>query len=477
MLYGEALIGGQFFGGPCDGSLPKSVIKNPYNGQVVGSAAEGDYRGYVNAIEAANEAYPSWSIDAGRRKQVLETVSKTITERRQELADLLVAEIGKHKVLALGEIDRAALTFKLAADLVDIYPFYEKLDINYDRRSAGVEASCERRARGVIFGIVPYNWPINLAAHKIAPALAAGNSVVIKPSPLSPISTYELCKLVHQAGCPDGAINCVLGSNADTEKALEHEKVAMVSFTGSPKVGWHLKQLLWRKPVTLELGGAATAIVGPDVDINDTVAKLVAGGYSYSGQTCISVQNILVHEEIYKEFEAKFVEAARAFGYGDPSDEVVKCGPMISVEAASRIWQRVQQAVEAGAILLLGEEPEGNSMAPAVVANVQPGSDLFNTEIFGPVVTIGSVPDFGEAFDAVNGLGGSIHTAIFTHDEVVWSQAKAALNAGGLLRNITPSTRFDSMPYGGTGNSGFGREGVRYAMDEMTEYRSLLEQP
>ena len=473
-MHAELLIAGHLIGGVCDQAIGKQVVRNPYDGSMVGTAAEGDLPELRAAIEAAHEAFESWRKSPRHlRLAMLRRSAQLVRERRQGLSELLAREIGKPITWSQGEVDRLALTFDLSADLLSSYGF-ESMPVDFDPRGEGYRLTVERVPIGVIFAMTPYNWPFNLAAHKIAPALATGNTLVLKVSPLAPISGLELAKLIHEAGCPPGVLNSWNGPTRAVEKMIDHPSIKMLSFTGSAKVGWELKKRLHDRKVLLELGGNATAIVEPDADIEWACKRIVAGGYGYAGQVCISVQHVLVHESVYTEFAERLSRATEECPTGDPLLPETVCGPLISEGAAEKVQAFLDEAVASGARVLAGGGRDGTIVRPTLLSNVPETVRLSNEEVFGPVLTITSYRSFDEAIARVNRSCYGIHAGLFTHDTRTIERAFQDLDVGGLIVNDYPTLRFDNMPYGGVKRSGFGREGVRYAMDEMTEPKALL---
>lgn len=473
-MHAELLIAGHFLGGPCDQSIGKQVVRNPYDGAMVGTAAEGDLPELRAAIEAAHEAFGTWRKSPRHlRRAVLRGSAELVRQRKQELSELLALEVGKPITWSQAEVDRLALTFDLSADLLSTYGF-ESLPVDFDPRGEGHRLSVERVPIGVVFAMTPYNWPYNLAAHKIGPALAAGNTLVLKVSPLAPLSGLALARLVHEAGCPAGVLNAWNGPTRVVEKLIDHPSIAMLSFTGSAKVGWALKQRLHDRKVLLELGGNASAIVEPDADLDWACKRIVAGGYGYAGQVCIAVQHVLVHESVYEQFEKRMVRGTEECPTGDPLLPSTICGPLISEEAAEKVQSFVDEAVSAGARVLAGGFRKGTLVQPTLLADVPNNVRLANEEVFGPVLTIAPYDSIDQAIERVNRSCYGIHAGLFTHDTRTIEQAFQDLEVGGLIVNDYPTLRFDNMPYGGVKRSGFGREGVRYAMDEMTEPKALL---
>ena len=474
MLHREMLINGHFIGGECDQAVGKAVIKAPYDGKVVGTAAEGAWPEVRTAIEAADDAFKTWRHASRRERQaLLRKIASLVRDRTDELVEILSKEVGKPVTASRGEVMRLALTFDDAADALANWGL-EALPVDMDSRGEGYRCLVDRFPLGVIFCIVPYNWPFNLAAHKIAPALATGNTVVVKPSHLAPLSTYTLARIIHEAGCPPGVVNCLLCPPADAEKALHDSRVKALSFTGSPAVGWHLKHELSEKKVTLELGGNASAIVCEDADLNWALPRIVSGGFAYAGQICISIQHVLIHESRYEEAKKALIEQTKNCPSGDPMDKDVVVGPLISDSAANKVEEFLKEAVAKGAKILVGGERKANLIKPTLVEAVPENTKLFAEEVFGPVMTLRPFKNLDEAIAIVNRSQYGIHAGIFTHDLRAADKAFREIEVGGVIVNDFPTLRFDNMPYGGVKHSGFGREGVRYAMDDMTEPRAML---
>lgn len=475
MVHYELLIGGHRIGGPCDQAIGKQVVRAPYGNAIVGSAAEGGFEELLGCVAAAHDAFGTWrNSTRAERQALLRRISAIVRERAEELARLETEEVGKPIAWSRAEVARLAITFDLAADLASSYG-YESLPLDIDSRGRGHTCSVERFPIGPIFCMVPYNWPYNLAAHKIAPALATGNTLVVKTSPLAPLSTLALVHLIQEAGCPDGVINAWNGPDVHVSKVLADPRVRMLSFTGSARVGWLLKAQMPDRKVVLELGGDAFAIVAADADLDWAAKRMVAGGYGYAGQVCISVQHVLAERPIYDRFREMLVEGTKACPTGDPFDERTVCGPLISDAAAGKVKAMVDEAVAADAKLLAGGRVEGNLMAPTLLENVPETVALAREEVFGPVMTLAPYDSLDEAIARVNRSQYGIQAGLFTNDLRAVDTAYRAIDTGGLIVNDYPTLRFDNMPYGGVKRSGFGREGVRYAMDEMTEPKALVQ--
>jgi acyl-CoA reductase-like NAD-dependent aldehyde dehydrogenase len=472
-LHREMLIDGHFIGGPCDQAVGKLVLRSPYDGSVVGTAAEGGWQEANTALAAAQDAFRKDDFPAEARRDLLLRISEAILDRAEELAEVLVYEIGKPVTWAQGEVTRTAVTFRLAADAVDLMR-PEPVELPYDARAKNYEAQVGRFPVGVVLAIVPYNWPYNLTAHKVAPALAAGNSVVVKASSLAPLSTLSLIRLIHETGCPPGWVNAVVVPSPIAQKMALDPRVAKVSFTGSPAVGWMLKEKLPEKRVTLELGGDAAAIIAEDADLDWAIPRIAAGAYGYAGQVCIAIQHVWAHRSRYEEVKARLIEATEHCPTGDPREERTVCGPLISATEADRVMEWIDEAQSQGATLLAGGGRTGNIVEPTLLENVPNASRLGCEEVFGPVLTLRPYDDIAEPIAHINASPFGIHTGIFTQSDVLAQRAFQELNVGGVVLDDFPTLRFDVLPYGGVRKSGFGREGVRYALEEMTELRSLV---
>jgi len=473
-MHAEMLIDGCFVGGPCDQSIGKLVMRAPYDDKIVGTAAEGGWTELRACIDGAQVAFESWRHSTRQERQkLLRRIAELVREREEELVEILTLEIGKPVSASRGEVARLALTFDYAADLVTSFGL-EAIPVDMDPRGKVYRCTVERFPRGVVFCVVPYNWPYNLTAHKIAPAIATGNTVVVKTSPLASISTLYLLRLIHEAGCPPGVVNGWNGAPNLGQRALSDPRIKLLSFTGSASVGWKLKELMPDRPVLLELGGDASAIICRDADVEWATKRIVAGAFGYAGQICISIQHALVDREIYEEVRERLIEGTLNCPKGDPCLEATVCGPLISDDAASKVAALIEEAVAGGATILAGGGRDGRVVEPTLLENVPEGSKLSREEAFGPVLTLKPFDTFQDAVKQVNSSSYGIHTGVFTQDLSVVDQAYRNLEVGGVIINDYPTLRFDNMPYGGVKRSGFGREGVRYTMEEMTEPRTLL---
>jgi acyl-CoA reductase-like NAD-dependent aldehyde dehydrogenase len=370
------------------------------------------------------------------------------------------------------EVDRAVFTFQIAAEEATRLGG-EYLPLDWQESTAARWSIVKRFPVGPITGITPFNFPLNLVAHKVAPAIACGCPMVLKPAPQAPTSSLMLGEIVQRAGWPDGGLNVLMLSNEDTGVLVEDDRIKMISFTGSAPVGWAIKSRSGKKRVTLELGGNAGVIVHGDADLAYAAERCVVGGYTYAGQTCISVQRIFVERTVYGKFTELLVAGVQKLRSGDPMEETTDVGPLIRESDAIRAADWVQEAVAKGARLLCGGKRKGSILEPTVLSNTQPDMKVNCKEIFAPVVTVEPYDRFEEALDRVNDSDYGLQAGVFTRDAKRIFQAFDELEVGGVMAGEVPSFRIDHMPYGGVKDSGLGREGLRYAMEEMTEPRIL----
>lgn len=449
------------------------TVRSPHTGDVVGEVAKAGPAEMERAVAAAVRGFEETrKLSSGRRSEILTKVAAGLGRRREEIARTITSENAKTIKLARGEVERGIATFTIAAEEAkriggEVLP----LDIN--AQSEGRLGLTRRFPLGPIFGIAPFNFPLNLVSHKVAPSMAAGNSLVLKPASSTPLTALLLGEVLVEAGMPAGMVN-VTPCGADLADTLvADERFKLVTFTGSPAVGWELKKKAGRKRVTLELGGNAAVIVESDADLDQAVDRAVTGSFAYSGQVCISVQRIYLHEKIADAFTAKFLERTKRLVLGDPFDEKTDIGPMIDEKALARTQAWVDEAVTGGAALLCGGRRDGRFFPPTVLANVKPGMQVHCGEVFAPIVNLYRYADFPAALAAVNDSPFGLQAGVFARDVGRIFQAFEALEVGGVIVNDVPTWRVDSMPYGGEKESGQGREGVRYAIEEMTQLRLL----
>jgi acyl-CoA reductase-like NAD-dependent aldehyde dehydrogenase len=404
---------------------------------------------------------------------VLRAISDAIAARKEEFARLMALEAGKPIKTARAEIDRCVFTFAVAAE-ESVRIGGEWLPMDLQPATVGRVAIVRRFPLGPIAAITPFNFPLNLVAHKVAPAIAAGCTMVLKPAPKTPLSALLLAEIVEKAGWPAGALNTLSLSNEDAGRMVADDRLKMLSFTGSGAVGWGLKAGAGKKKVTLELGGNAAVIVHGDADLDFAAERCVQGGFSYAGQSCISVQRIFVQRGAEEKYTASLLERVAKLKVGDPLDEATDVGPMINEDAARRATSWVNEASSAGAKILAGGKRNGALMEPTVLSNTKPNMRVNCEEVFAPVVVIEPYDQFDEVLRRVNDSPYGLQAGLFTRDAKLIFQAYEELQVGGLIVGDMSSFRIDHMPYGGVKDSGIGREGLRYAIEEMTEPRLLV---
>jgi acyl-CoA reductase-like NAD-dependent aldehyde dehydrogenase len=449
-------------------------VRSPYDGSVVGRVFQGRREHAEAAIAAAVKAFGTTRrLPAFERQRVLRRVAESITLRKEEFAQTLAQEAGKPIKTARIEVDRTIFTFAVAAEeSTRIYGEYLPLD--WQEFTAGRWGLVRRFPLGAIAGITPFNFPLNLVAHKVGPAIACGCTMVLKPAPQTPLTALLVAEAVQQAGWPDGALNVLPLSNDDAGLLVTDERLKLISFTGSAAVGWDIKRRAGKKKVALELGGNAGVIIHSDADLTYAAERCVTGGYSYAGQSCISVQRILVERSVLEKFTDLFVARVKKLRTGDPLDETTDVGPLIRESDAIRASDWIQEAVRGGARLLCGGQRKGSILEPAVLAGTLPEMKVNCLELFAPVVTIEPYHDFYDALKQVNSSPYGLQSGIFTRDAKLLFDAYEELEVGAVMAGDVPTFRVDHMPYGGIKESGLGREGLRNAIEEMTEPKLLV---
>jgi acyl-CoA reductase-like NAD-dependent aldehyde dehydrogenase len=449
-------------------------VEDKYTGEVVARVARADAGVLEQAIAAAaSAARPMRRMAPWQRKAVLNRVLAGCRKRCDELTEVLVSEAGKPIQYARAEVARLIDTLEMSAE-ESTRIRGEVLPLDVTERASDYRGMWQRVPIGPCGFITPWNFPLNLVAHKIGPALACGCPFVLKPASATPISALLLGEILAETELPEGAFSILPVRSGDADALVEDERIKKLSFTGSSAVGWDLRDRARKKHVTLELGGNAAVIIHNDADLEDAVGRCVFGGYYQAGQSCISVQRIYVEREIYDAFRDTFVAAVRKVKAGDPRDEATVVGPIISEDDAKRIEQTIQCAVEQGGRLLCGGKRNGRLVEPAVLEAVPHNSQAACEEIFGPVTLLYAYSDFDEALAAVNDSRYGLQAGVFTRDIGRIQQAWDELAVGGVMINEVPSFRVDHMPYGGTKDSGLGREGLRWAIESMTEPRLLV---
>jgi glyceraldehyde-3-phosphate dehydrogenase (NADP+) len=466
-------IGGEL----CEG-VGVEGITDPFDGSTVGEASVGGPAEIDAAIAAAENAFVvTRRMPTHERAAILERAASSIRARGEELAELMARESGKPIRFGRAEVSRAVLTFTLAAaecrtQRGELLPI--DLEARPDRGTEGRLALVTRVPRGPVAAISPFNFPLNLIAHKLAPAIAVGASVVLKPPPQCPLTGLELAAILDDAGLPPGALNVVHCPPEVAQRMVEDERIRVLSFTGSDAVGWKLKALAGKKQVLLELGGNAPCVVDEGVDLARVLEPILLGAWAHAGQVCIKVQRIFVHESIHDRFLEAFVERTRRLSVGDPLDPETVVGPLIEERHVVRVLAWIREAVEGGARLHCGGERSGRGVTPAVLTGTAPGMKVCREEVFGPVTVVEPFADFGRAIEACNATRFGLQAGVFTRDLGRAMAACRDLEYGGVMINDVPTFRVDNFPYGGSKDSGFGREGVRSAMEELSEPKVLV---
>ncbi|MCS6884934.1 MAG: aldehyde dehydrogenase family protein [Acidobacteriota bacterium] len=425
----------------------------------------------ISAAAASAEAFAK--LPSYKRARILANVAEELLHRSEDFAALIVSEVGKPLKAARVEVARAAQTFTLAAEEAKRLSG-DLLPLDLEPASEGRLALVRRFAIGPVTAITPFNFPLNLIAHKVAPAGAVGNPVLIKPAPQAPLVALALAEVLLKAGWPAAALSVLPCSNEVATLLVTDKRVKMLSFTGSAAVGWRLKQLAAEKRVVLELGGNAAVIVHSDAELDAAAQRCAAGAFAYSGQICISVQRVYVHRPVYEQFLECLLAATAGLKLGDPRDETTDIGPMISEAEAIRAETWIKEAVEQGAKVLCGARRQKSFIEPTVLVNVAPQLRINTCEAFAPVVTVAPYDDFDEALQLVDDSPYGLQAGLFTKDIGNIFKAYENLHVGGLVVGDIPTYRAEHMPYGGVKQSGTGREGIRYAIEEMTELKTLV---
>ena len=448
-------------------------IHSPYDGS---AAAKVHFAGRAQVEQAIGHAEAAFArtrrLSSGERAAALEAVSSGISRRSKEIAESIVRSSGKPLKYAKGEVSRAVNTFKIASEEAKrLYGEVIPLDLTpQTKKRWGIVGHFPR---GVIAGISPFNFPLNLVAHKAAPALATGNSFIIRPASQVSPTTMILAEIVAETDYPAGGFNAVPCGYEAAEPLIDDERIKMITFTGSPDIGWDLKRRAHKKMVTLELGGNAAVVVEPDANLEYAVARTVMGGFAYSGQVCISIQRIFLHDAIYERFMTDFVAAVEKLTMGDPLDINTDIGPMINLGAAEQTEEWISEAADNGARIVCGGNRDGAMFEPTILTDVKPELRISWLEAFAPVVVVYRYHDYDDALKEVNHSMYGLQAGVFTNDLQKAYQAYGRLDVGGVIINDVPTFRIDHMPYGGIKESGFGREGLRYAIEEMTELKLM----
>jgi glyceraldehyde-3-phosphate dehydrogenase (NADP+) len=450
-------------------------VDNPARpGELAGATYQATAEQVEEAVAAAVAAFEETRrLPAYERGRILREISAGIKERREELGRLIALEAGKPIRDALTEVDRAVLTFRLGAEEAERM-YGELIPLDLMASSKGRVGITRRFPVGPVLGISPFNFPLNLAAHKLAPAIAAGCSIVLKPPSKDPLTMLTVAEIIERTGLPAGAVSILPMSRELGDRLVADPRFKLLSFTGSPSVGWRMKERAGKKKVVLELGGNAGVIVDASADLDWAVKRILVGAFTYAGQVCISVQRIFVHESVWQPFMDRFLAGAAALKVGDPLDPATDLGPMVDRAAAERTQRWVDEAVAMGGKVLLGGRADGAYFPPTVLVETPVTAQVCSNEAFAPLVVAFPFSDFDAAIRAVNDSSFGLQTGVFTNDlDHAW-RAFGELEVGGVIVNDIPTYRIDHMPYGGVKDSGLGREGLRWAIEDMTELRLMV---
>ena len=454
-------------------------VTNSFDGRLVGKVSVPTEAQVEEAVAAAHAVVDEFAATPAHvRAAALDHVSKRLAERTEEIAQLISAENGKPIKWARGEVGRAVSVFRFAAEEARRFNGGEAQRLDTEAGGVGRLALTRRIPKGVVLGIAPFNFPLNLSAHKVAPAIAVGAPIILKPAPATPISSLILGELLAETDLPAGSWSILTVPNDRMPALVQDERLPVISFTGSDKVGYAIQESVPHKHCTLELGGNAAAVVLPDwsteADLDWAATRIATFSNYQGGQSCISVQRVIADSSVYDRLVPKIVAAVEAQVTGDPADDATDVGPLVDEAAARRVESWVDEAVAAGATLLAGGKREGATYAPTVLTDLPAEVTLARAEVFGPVLTIAKVDGEAEAFAAVNDSDFGLQAGVFTRDLQAAFRAHRALEVGGVIVGDVPSYRADQMPYGGAKKSGVGREGVKYAMDDYTYERVLV---
>ncbi|MBI3745816.1 MAG: aldehyde dehydrogenase family protein [Chloroflexi bacterium] len=451
------------------------IIANPADpSHPAGSTFHATPEQYETAVQAAVKAFEvTKTLPAYERGRILREISAGIKARREEIGSILSKEAGKPIRDALVEVDRAVLTFRLGAEEAERM-IGEVIPLDLMASSKGRVGFTRRFAAGPVAAISPFNFPLNLAAHKLAPAIAAGCSVVLKPPSKDPLTMLTVAEIIDGVGLPEGAVSILPMSRELGDRMVADERFKVLSFTGSPSVGWRMKERAGKKKVVLELGGNAGVIVDRNADLDWAVKRILVGAFTYAGQVCISVQRMFIHDDVREAFMEKFLAGVATLKLGDPTDPATDLGPMVDGAAAARTQRWVDEAVALGGRLLAGGKADGTFFPPTVLEDVPVSAQVCSNEAFAPVAVVFGFGDFGDAIRQVNDSFFGLQTGVFTNDLGNAWRAFSELEVGGVIVNDIPTYRIDHMPYGGVKDSGLGREGLRWAIEDMTEIRIMV---
>ena len=451
------------------------VVSNPADPTTpAGSTFHATEAQYEEAVEAAVAAFEvTRKLPAYERGRILREISAGLKARREELGRLIALEAGKPIRDALVEVDRATLTFRLGAEEAERMTG-ELIPLDLLPSSKDRIGITRRFPIGPIAAISPFNFPLNLAAHKLAPAIASGNPIVLKPPSKDPLVMLAVAEIIEAAGVPAGSVSILPMTRELGDRMVADERFKLLTFTGSPSVGWRMKERAGKKKVVLELGGNAGVIVDKSADLDWAVRRILVGGFTYAGQVCISVQRAFIHEAVWDDFMARFAEGVRGLKLGDPLDPTTDLGPMVDEHAAARTQRWVDEAVALGGTVVVGGTADGTFFPPTILTDVPTTAQVCSNEAFAPLVVAAPFKDLDEAIEKVNDSMFGLQTGVFTNDLGAAWRSFNELEVGGVIVNDVPTYRIDHMPYGGVKDSGLGREGLRWAIEDMTEVRIMV---
>lgn len=449
------------------------IVAEKYSGKAIAEVCMADENMLEIAItQAVNSEDEMKNLSSYEKSEILKYISTRLWEEREKFAEIIAQEAGKPIKFALIEAERASQTFMIAAEEAKRI---ESEVISLDWYSSiNKEAVVKLFPLGTVSGITPFNFPLNLVAHKIAPAIAAGCPFILKPALTTPLSALELAKIISESDLPKGGLSVLPMTHSVSKPLIEDDRIKKISFTGSQEVGWEFKAKCRKKHITLELGGNAGAIVTKSCDLEEAIAKCVTGAFAYAGQVCIHTQRIFVEKSIYNEFLARFKEKTKKLKFGNPLESQTDISVLIDEPNAIRVEEWINQAIAEGAELILGGKRDGSFVQPTILTKTNPKMKVWKDEIFGPVVNIEPYDDFDQAINMVNDSIYGLQSAVFTNNISEMNAAYKKINAGGIMINESPTFRIDHMPYGGIKESGFGREGIKYAIREMSEMKVLV---
>ena len=463
-----------YLGGTWESSAETVTIRNPFDDSAVEDCSLASAKDANTAVEKAGKGFgASRKLSSAERFEILSGISESIRKEREQFASLMTSEVGKAISLSRGEVDRAVMTFRLAAEEAKRISG-EVLPLDLHASSAGRFGVVRRFPIGVVLAISPFNYPLNLVAHKVGPAIASGNAWILKPPPQAPGTSLELARIIEESGFPKEAFSVLPCRNEVAESLVTDDRINMLSFTGSAAVGWNLKSKAGKKKILLELGGNAGVIVDESARIAEAARRNAMGAFVYSGQVCIKVQRIFIHQNVFDRYVEAFLNETKRIVAGDPRKEETMVGPLIDEASASRVLLWVEEARKAGATLLNGGARSGRVIEPTVLLDADRTSRVYCEEVFGPVVTLHRFDTFENAVRMINDSRFGLQAGVFSNDYRNILYAYQTIEAGAVVINDNPTYRIDHMPYGGIKDSGFGREGLKYAIEAMTEPKLLV---